>query len=247
MKDSVRARLRALNRAFYDEHAESFSSTRGAPWAGWLRAVPEPPVSALDVGCGNGRFLRYLLALDDGDRLARYVGTDTSLPLLSAASRLAPSGGTACFVLHDLDRGVDSLFSARFDLIVAFGVLHHIPGEDRRAAFLNAAARVLSPTGRLVVTCWQFGDDARFADRCEDWSTIGIDPRDVERGDSLLRWGDSGSPSAVRYCHFTSPGEIERLADAADLTLKRTFHADGKSGRLNLYAELGRAASRTDS
>lgn len=243
MREVVRARLRALNRNFYDEHASSFSSTRGAAWAGWRRAVPTSPATVLDLGCGNGRFFQHLQSCPGSEGLALYVGTDSSLALLVAAKQRVRASN-AHFVQHDLERDIGSVLSVRFEKVVAFGVLHHIPGENGRAAFLANAARALAPGGRLLVTCWQFGDDPRFAARCDDWQTVGLEPNDVESGDHLLRWGDSGSPSAVRYCHATTPDELERLIVKAGLTLERTFYADGKGGRLNLYAELSSAPSR---
>ncbi|MEM1248202.1 MAG: class I SAM-dependent methyltransferase [Acidobacteriota bacterium] len=238
MRKAVRERLRSVNRAFYDEHSGSFSSTRGRAWAGWTRAVPEAPRSVLDLGCGNGRFERYLEEQDRNAALERYVGTDTSLSLLDCARRQTSRPGVH-FVQHDLEH-LAGTFRLSFDLTVAFGVLHHVPGEEQRTDFLRSAAATLTPEGRLLVTCWQFQEDPRFASRCAEWRSIGLREDDVEPGDALLRWGDSGDASAVRYCHATAPDELTRLARSSKLELADTFYADGKSGRLNLYAVLRR-------
>ena len=65
--------LVALNNAFYQEHAASFSATRSAPWMGWSQmadvvqaeldgegtAMPDP-LHILDLACGNLRLERFL-------------------------------------------------------------------------------------------------------------------------------------------------------------------------------------------
>lgn len=55
-------RLNAINREFYRVTAREFDQTRGAAWPGWERLLPylHPPLSVLDVGCGNGRFGLFL-------------------------------------------------------------------------------------------------------------------------------------------------------------------------------------------
>ena len=69
----VAAFLNNLNQKFYEKTAEEFSKTRQSPWSGWyllLNAINDflvptsissgSPLSVLDLGCGNGRFEKFL-------------------------------------------------------------------------------------------------------------------------------------------------------------------------------------------
>ena len=71
--------------AFYCRCAQSFSDTRQSPWRGWEPLLPPlkalcdstdgRPLRILDVGCGNGRFLRFLEQHLPSQALA-YTGID---------------------------------------------------------------------------------------------------------------------------------------------------------------------------
>ncbi|HEB88251.1 MAG TPA: methyltransferase domain-containing protein, partial [Deltaproteobacteria bacterium] len=133
-----------------------------------------------------------------------------------------------------------------FDLIALMGVLHHVPGRDWRLDLLRAAARRLAPGGLLALATWQFADRERFARRIVPWSEAGpvlgrpIDPRQLEPGDRLLRFGDD--PTAPpRYCHQVSADEFGSWPAALGLTPVATYASDGAEGDLNRYWLLRRA------
>ena len=85
--------------------------------------------------------------------------------------------------------------SRRFDLIVAFGLLHHIPSLAARSRLLGRCARALGPRGVLALSFWQFADDARFQRKIIPWADfnrtadVAIDESELEPGDFLMRWG----------------------------------------------------------
>lgn len=244
--------LADLDREFYSRHADAFDRTRGAPWEGWnpvaewaadraARATEE--LSLLDLGCGNGRFGAFL-----AERLGRPFeawGVDASLGLLARARASALGARRRCrWIALDLFEGAGLLsLRRRHDLIVAFGLLHHVPGRERRARILRDAGSRLVPGGRLFVSFWQFGEDARFRPRrvdCREHLERRGDPTDgLEEGDHLLRWGpldDEDGP--VRFCHHTSDAEAEELAADSGLRTVERYHADGRTGQLNLYVVL---------
>src|SRR5664279_238076 len=87
MDDLTIRTLNDLNRRFYETVAADFDATRQTAWQGWdpLVRYLKPPLTVLDVGCGNGRFGVFL-----ADRLGKtglhYHGIDSSAILLGRAS-----------------------------------------------------------------------------------------------------------------------------------------------------------------
>lgn len=272
MDEPTRSRLLALNRDFYEREAGSFSVTRDHPWPGWQRvldalvpAATDGPgrgvagvgglerargagcVRVLDAGCGNGRLAHFLL--ERGPRL-HYVGIDASRALVAAARAAAPDTAAAdaiAFEVVDLIAEPDALPAGPFDLVAAFGLLHHVPGFETRIALLERLGARLAPRGRLAATFWRFGSETRFASRVQPWSCLAppLAPDALEPGDHLLRWGEA--QDVVRYCHFADEREIarvvERLRGAGLVPLER-FQSDGRSGSLNEYVVWGRDDAR---
>lgn len=248
MKQQLVERLNAINREFYREFAGEFDATRRSPWPGWNRVlghVQRPrDVSILDVGCGNGRFGRFAEA--ELARTVRYVGVDSSTELLRAAGEAA--GAEWTLVGADLlgDAWPPELEGLSFDLVVCFGVMHHIPGESNRRALIRRMADRVAEGGCLAVSFWQFGADERFGGRIVSWSDAGL-PNMVglEPGDHLLRWGqvEEGEPGRrppLRYCHHCAPEEADRLIQGLGLERVDAYFSDGRTGDLNLYQLLAR-------
>lgn len=235
MDDATARALVALNRAFYRQMAAPFADSRAAPSPGFARLLPFLPVAqptVLDVGCGEGRFGRFLRT---HDRLGAYTGVDFSSDLLEAA-RAHDLG--ACVEVDLLAPGCLAGFG-RFDVVACLATLHHIPGAARRARLLAEMAGCLAPGGRLLVSTWQFLDSPRQRRKLADWGTIGLDPTAVEPGDHLLTWQRGGT--ALRYVAHIDAAALERLAAAAGLRVVARFRSDGREGDLALYGVLGSA------
>ncbi|MGH0030867.1 MAG: class I SAM-dependent methyltransferase [Myxococcota bacterium] len=244
MDDETARALNALNVAFYTDHAEAFSARRTRPWRGWSRLLarlPQTPLSVLDVGCGNGRFGRFLAG---ERRLARYQGVDVSAPLLEIARRDPPAAASVGWRRADFVASPDAaLPGPPFDLVVLFGVLHGVPGEARRRALVEACVGALAPGGLLAFTCWRFARDPRIAgrlDRPEAWPP-GIDATRLGPGDHLLPWGDEGR--LHRYVADVDAAERERLLAGLPLERMAEFHEDGTGGDLNHYTLARRTRS----
>jgi len=90
----------------------------------------------LDVGCGNGRFLRKMAAL--GWACEGLDFSETAVSLCRAAGLNVRRGDLSSAGLDD----------ARFDLVTARHVIEHVPDP---ADFLREAARILKPGGRLLI------------------------------------------------------------------------------------------------
>lgn len=279
--------LARLNQNFYQSHGHAFDRTRRGPWQGWetllhrtseslrsLRARGEA-LRILDLGCGNGRFYGFLR-----DRLTGplvYRGIDQS-PVLIEHARERYGRDECRFEVGDVLHGdyqcdehatgslphpsdADADSARGFDLVVCFGVFHHVatPGA-RRALFQTLLDRRRSG-GLAVASFWHFMRDARIAARALPLDqplpggvaealgslgrTLASQAADhAESGDFLLPWGGaSDEPTALRYCHDVSAFEIAELEAlclgpageaVAPLTVER-FVDDGRRRDLNEY------------
>ncbi len=251
MKPATLHALEALNRRFYSDHAGEFSATRRAPWPGWSRvlaAAPSTvPLRVLDIGCGNGRFARFLLG--HAARPIDYLGLDASRPLLRDCPAPDPRSPSRLRFEHRdvLNHPLaPPPGDARFDLATLFGLLHHVPSFAARASLLRRAAALLAPGGRVALTFWRFAEHPRLQRRIvprhelsalPDSAAGALDPDDLEPGDHLLRWG--GDPARYRYCHHASAAEQNALLAAAALHPLERFDADGAGGRMNHYVIAG--------
>ncbi len=94
--------------------------------------------TALDVGCGEGRFCRILEALG-----VRTVGVDPTQALIQHARRRAPDGDYRIGRAEALDFPDHS-----FDLVVSYLTLIDIPDVARA---IPEMARVLRPGGTLLI------------------------------------------------------------------------------------------------
>lgn len=149
---------------------------------------PQAGARVLDLGCGPGDLVRHL-----GD--VRYVGIDTSEEYIDQALRSFGDG--AEFRVGDATRLDDDL--RRFDLVLAFGVLHHLD-DSGVAGLLRGASAALEPGGRFV----------------------SVDPTLVSGQSRMARlvvsWDRGG--------HVRSPEEYERLVASTFGEVRRTVRSD---------------------
>jgi SAM-dependent methyltransferase len=226
------SRLLDLNRQFYRNFAAQFSATRQRLQPGVMRILQHIEISAkvLDLGCGNGELARQLA---HRGHTGTYTGLDFSPDLLDQASAGQPANFR--FVQADLsDPDWDaSLQDEQYDIILAFAVLHHLPGVELRMQVLSKVRLLLLPTGSFINSEWQFLNSPRLRARVHPWNTIGLSESDVDPGDYLLDWRQGGQ--GVRYVHHFSQAELEELAEAAGYEVIESYLSDGENGRLGLY------------
>jgi tRNA (uracil-5-)-methyltransferase TRM9 len=236
-------RLNTINRAFYALTATDFDESRGRPWPGWRRVLAHlthmsAPLRVLDVGCGNGRFGRFLAR--NLPTPLHYHGIDSAPALLeSARVAFARMGILQDAILEARDVVESPPDAGTYDLVAAFGVLHHVPGAASRLTLVRALAERVAPGGILTFTGWCFWEYPRFRERAVAW------PADITRepGDHLLDWRRGhAAHTALRYCHYIDDDEHAALVAASGLTAVETFRADGHTGDINRYAVLRRPA-----
>ncbi len=227
MDDSTIQALNTINQRFYETVANDFDATRQQPWQGWQQLVPylREGMRVLDVGCGNGRF-GVFVASQLGGQSFHYTGIDNSDALLERARTAL--GSAARLELRDVVEAPPDEAFGQYELVVLFGVLHHIPGAARRLDLVRRLARRVAPGGRLVFSEWRFDEVPRLRERIVAWD----DGMDVEAGDYLLDW--RRGTHALRYCHAVDDAEHARLVEATGLLPVAEFRADSA----NLYAIL---------
>lgn len=122
------------------------------------------------------------------------------------------------------------------NLIISFGVLHHIPGAKNRQIFLKRLSELLAVDGLLVIAAWRFAEDSKYRERFTSWESIGLNKEDVEEGDYLLDW--RRGESAIRYCHYCSDVELNNMVLSSGLKLLSSYSADGPNRVMNRYLVL---------
>lgn len=227
MDESTIRRLNALNQQFYEIVANDFDATRQKPWAGWRQLTPylHSGMRVLDVGCGNGRFGVFIAENLQG--ASSYTGLDSSSTLLERA-RLALAHVQAQLLVHDVVTAPLGEDMGQFDLVVLFGVLHHVPGAAQRLDLMRRLARCVEPGGWLVFSEWRFYEDERLRARILPWDA----EMQIEPGDYLLDW--RRGTTALRYCHYVDEQEHQQLLAATGLARVAEFRADSA----NLYSVL---------
>lgn len=232
MDHEIARRLVDLNAQFYDRLAAPFSASRAAPQSGYERLLHYIPragaVDVLDVGCGNGRFGRFLLA---GGLSINYTGVDFSERLMSTGVDVPGRRIRSDLSLPGALDGLDT-----YDLIACLSTLQHIPGRANRERLMCDMRQHLRSNGRLVLANWQFLDNERQRRKLQPWADIGLQESQVEPGDYLLSWQRGGA--GLRYVALIDEEATRLLAAAADLRIVNQFHSDGREGDLNLYTIL---------
>lgn len=238
-KDILRI-LSNLNRQFYDEFASSFSATRSQPQAGVRRVADMLPqdINILDLGCGNGQFMKYLQSHGFS---GRYTGIDASASLLRDAGRLfMPEQAMHARFLHaDLSQAgwSEGFGEQRFEVVTAFAALHHIPGAEQRKTLILEIKKAMKPGGLFIFSVWQFHNSPKLMRRVLPWQSIGLEDDNLEPGDTLLDWRAESQTGQVglRYVHLFNETELELMRQDCGFSLAQSFYSDGKQGNLALY------------
>lgn len=270
MKEKIISKLNELNHQFYELSGVDFSATRNFSWQGWNQLLPffkrkvanrYPHI--LDLGCGNGRLLEFL-QIHLGQKFT-YLGLDSSKSLLEIAKNKYDEYHFQHFDLIQkyLNYGKIILPSAeKFDLIVLFGLTHHLPSLTLRQQLFSDLKKYLNKDGLLIVSNWQFAAEPdRFLKNTLTLSKIWQNQKiklsdklklfflwlNLEKNDYILDWRKGQHADLVfRYCHFLAEEEMQNLSKEAGLEIISTFNADGKSSKLNQYFVLQYVALQKD-
>ena len=102
-----------------------------------------PEMSVLELGCGNGLFLRYLSKLG----VEEFMGVDGDPRILEEL----PSNLMSVVHISDFtDFFVSDMANQRFDRVVLFDVLEHFSPDDA-VALLKSITNLLTSDGKIVI------------------------------------------------------------------------------------------------
>lgn len=230
MDTLIAKKLIDLNQKFYNQFGTSFSATRQKLQPGVQRILDSigKNDSVLDIGCGNGLFLRTLAQRGHQSAL---LGVDFSLPML----REAGSADGVAFQEVELSvlRYQLSMESGKWDVVTMFATLHHIPSNEIRLDILRTVKKLLKPNGKFILSNWQFLNSEKLKLRIQGWEMVGLTNQDVDEHDYLLDWRSGGA--GLRYAHHFSANELLELAHQVELRVEAQFLSDGENGKLGLY------------
>jgi tRNA (uracil-5-)-methyltransferase TRM9 len=241
MKPETIAALLDLNQRFYESFGPAFAATRRRLQDGVRRVLERLPDEGtwLDVGCGSGTLAAEWLRRG---RTSPYLGLDFSNSLLAEARAAVGESSLVSFAQANLlDPAWPGAAAALtpFRGALAFAVFHHLPAAHNRLRVLRQLHDLLEPGGWLVHSHWQFQHSPKLLARVLPWSAAGLDPAELEPGDTLLDWRYNlpGQPeqTGLRYVHLFEQDELNALACQSGFQVRETFESDGLGGRLGLY------------
>jgi tRNA (uracil-5-)-methyltransferase TRM9 len=225
-------------------------------------------ISILDLGCGNARFATFLQS-NFPDLKINYVGIDTDLQFLeNGKERSKASFSSFKLIKADLiiDNWIEELegnapkssvilnsfpnpltteskiSNIKFDLVVMFGILHHIPSYKSRLKLLQQASEMMNREGQLVFTGWRFLDKYRLRKRVLNPKQLfyhhalnffGLEQDELEENDYLLDWVKY--EYSIRYAHYVSEAEAEEMTKKVRLQVETHFIDDSLQRDQNNY------------
>ena len=239
-----------LTNNFYENNAKDFSASRKYSWRGWksLNHViknnfrKSDQISILDLGCGNGRFYKYSLENLKGIEFT-YLGLDSiDNMIIEAKENVSLQNYTVepnfSYKKWDVIKDIDRINEA-FDIVVAFGLTHHIPSREFRKNWFNQIPNLVSDGGLFIFTIWKFNQDQKLKNKVTKeikLPNLTIEKKDLENGDYFLGWNDK--KDSYRYSHTYSQKELEEvnlILEKKNMKLIGKYKADGKNNELNEY------------
>lgn len=249
MDTQTTAELLEINRRFYTEFGDAFAATRHRIQPGVRKVLDTIPIEGafdwLDLGCGSGELGKIWA---QQGRSGSYTGLDFSGPLLREAEKMTAGLSNENLTLRYLSADLmdpvwpETLQEQKFDGVLAFASLHHIPGHENHLRIFRQVRDLLKPGGRFIFSVWQFQNSPKLMQRVQPWEQAGLQPEQLESGDTLLDWRhalpENKEKTGLRYVHLFTASELLDLAEECGFAFVNSFYSDGAEGNLGLYFEI---------
>lgn len=237
-------KLNQLNLDFYTTVSDSFDATRQQPWNGWATAIEnintnfaeKQNLSILDIGAGNGRWYQAIREEIPVATKLSYTAIDSNKALLDTIpEKILPEDIHKNIHLDLVEQLLEKkpFSNTKHDVIVLFGVWHHIPSQNLRLQLLNEIKKLAHTETIFIFTAWQFIHNPNLMKRITTPEKINLEPDELEQNDYLLDW--QRGKSALRYCHYSSIKEVANLLEKSNWQLNNHYLADGKDDQQNAY------------
>lgn len=229
--------MRVLNevRLMYDSIAEEFDRTRQHSWALFddFASYLIEDARVLDVGCGNGRLLKFL----EGKSWKSYKGIDLSRNLLELARKQHKESKVS---FREGSITALPVKAGSYDAVFSIAVLHHVPSRVFQVQALTELERSLDHEGHLFLTVWnmyQVKYVGYFVRSFFRWLfTFGK----YSVKDLWVPWGQGEK----RYVYaFGMPELRKRLREAGFEVMESRTVGTGKSGNHVIVAQPFRPSS----
>lgn len=256
MKNNTKLKLNDINSQFYQKYGEYFSDSRQYFWDGWKHTsffseienlfTHKDKINVLDVGCGNGRFFEFLNGKFENK--FDYIGIDSSEILLNIAKEKFETQNSK-FKFFDIlnESNWTDKFNNLFDLIVCFGVVHHIPSVENLGQILKEMKNLTTDDGLITLSVWQFFNDEKLRSKILDKNDpflhrflqkFNLSTLDLGENGFIMDFKRSNQEDEVRgfrFCRKYTQEEILFTIKKIELKMIESYNADGKSGDLNKY------------
>jgi len=231
MKANYANEILEMSRRGYEEISHDFSQTRKVFWEElyFLGDNIKDGDRVLDIGCGNGRFLEVLK-----NKKITYTGIDSSKSFIAQAQEMYGDIGS---FIH-MDALALPFEDSSFDVVVSFGVIHHIPSRKLRKQFLSEAHRVLKKDGLLMLTVWNLWNERLkpVIRRHAIQKLIGRSNLDFK--DVFLPFGKK---EGVRYLHAFTRRELRKLLKNSKFKVDELQIVKRRSNNENILAVCKKA------
>lgn len=203
MRDKTAKKLLLKVTTDYNQISTEFHITRKHDWKEFEMFLPyiENNQKIADLGCGNGRFYKFISEKRD----VNYLGIDNSKKLLEKAQESFPK---AKFVKGDLLKL--PLKEKKIDVAVAIASIHHIPSKKLRQKAIQEMNRILKENGLLIITVWNLFQPnyKKYIWKARLRKLLSLGQYDSR--DTLIPWGKTG---VKRYYYAFKQSELRQLLE----------------------------------
>lgn len=194
--------------ATFNQIAKSFDTTRNHIWPknkAWFDklSTDDKDSKIIDVGCGNGRNMMYLIK----NECSHVEGCDVSDEFVSICTSKSLKVQQEN-ILHL------SYADNTFDNVICVAVIHHLSTVEHRLQAIRELTRIVKPGGTILIQVWAFEQKYSKTVYCE---------KDVMIGWNMKRYNFDSDIILNRYYHLFEDHELDELCAKCDVDIKELY------------------------